>query len=175
LIDLTAYDLYLRALAIFFPITEKRVFEALGLLDRAIAIGRHYGPALSWAAMCHMTLVRNGWAEEPETDRRKASDVARQALQAGENDPGILVEAAYVLAYFGEDIGAMMGLVDRALVLNPSYARGWFVERSYQGLVRSTRSRDRACRDLAAAEPTRADGSAAIRDGHGLFRQTSVR
>jgi len=132
LIDLTAYDLYLRALAIFFPITEKRVFEALGLLDRAIAIGRHYGPALSWAAMCHMTLVRNGWAEEPETDRRKASDVARQALQAGENDPGILVEAAYVLAYFGEDIGAMMGLVDRALVLNPSYARGWFVS----GLIR---------------------------------------
>ena len=30
------------------------------------------------------------------------------------------------LAYFGEDIGAMMALVDRALVLNPSYARGWF-------------------------------------------------
>jgi tetratricopeptide (TPR) repeat protein len=30
-----------------------------------------------------------------------------------------------VLAYFGEDIGAMIGLVDRALALNPSFARGW--------------------------------------------------
>jgi tetratricopeptide (TPR) repeat protein len=29
------------------------------------------------------------------------------------------------LAYFGEDIGAMIALVDRALVLNPNYARGW--------------------------------------------------
>src|SRR5260370_1270059 len=29
------------------------------------------------------------------------------------------------LAYFGEDIGAMMALVDRALALNPNYARGW--------------------------------------------------
>src|SRR6266851_1853338 len=51
--DLTAYDLYLRALAIFFPITRERVLDALGLLDQAIAIDRHYGPALSWAAICH--------------------------------------------------------------------------------------------------------------------------
>ena len=34
--------------------------------------------------------------------------------------------AAFVLAYFGEDIGAMIGLVDRALALNPSFARGWY-------------------------------------------------
>ncbi len=47
--------------------------------------------------------------------------------QAGENDPGILANAAFVLAHFGEDIGAMIGLVDRALALNPSFARGWFV------------------------------------------------
>jgi tetratricopeptide (TPR) repeat protein len=30
-------------------------------------------------------------------------------------------------AYFGEDIGAMMALADRALALNPSFARGWHV------------------------------------------------
>jgi tetratricopeptide (TPR) repeat protein len=41
------------------------------------------------------------------------------------DDPGILANAALVLAYFGEDIGAMMTLVDRALALNPSFARGW--------------------------------------------------
>jgi len=45
----------------------------------------------------------------------------------GENDPGILANAAFVLALFGEDIGAMIGLVDRALALNPSYARGWYL------------------------------------------------
>jgi hypothetical protein len=41
-------------------------------------------------------------------------DLARQALQVAENDPGILANAAFVLAQFGEDIGAMIGLVDRA-------------------------------------------------------------
>jgi TolB-like protein len=126
-IDLSAYDLYLRALAALFPITKERTLDALGLLEQAIAIDRHYGPALSWAAICHMRLVADGWAEEPETSRRKAIDLARQALQAGENDPGILANAARVLAYFGEDIGAMVGLADRALALNPSFARGWNV------------------------------------------------
>ncbi len=129
--DLTAYDLYLRALALY-PVTKERVVEALGLLDRAIAIDPRYGPALSLAAMCHMTLVRDGWAEEPETSRRKGIDLARRALEAGENDPRILANAAGALAHFGEDIGAMMGLVDRALALNPSFARGWNVS----GLLR---------------------------------------
>jgi tetratricopeptide (TPR) repeat protein len=123
--DLTAYDFYLRALAAFNPITKERVFEALALLEQAIAIDRHYGPALSWAAMCHMRLVVEGWAEEPETTRLKGIDLARKALQVAENDPGTLANAAFALAHFGEDIDAMIGLVDRALALNPSYARGW--------------------------------------------------
>jgi tetratricopeptide (TPR) repeat protein len=37
-----------------------------------------------------------------------------------------------VLARFGEDIGAVTALIDRALALNPSFARGWFVS----GLLR---------------------------------------
>jgi adenylate cyclase len=130
--DLSAYDLYLRALAALYPITKDQTFEALGLLEQAIAIDRHYGPALSWAAMCHLRLVEDGWAEEPETSRSKGIDLARQALQAGENDPRVLAQAAYVLARFGEDIGAMIGLVDRSLSLNPSFARGWYVS----GIIR---------------------------------------
>src|SRR5262249_53866486 len=44
-----------------------------------------------------------------------------------QDDPGILANVAFVLAYYGEGIGTMMGLVDRALTLNPSFARGWYV------------------------------------------------
>ena len=61
--------------------------------------------------MCHARVVYDGWAEDPETSRRKASDLARQALQVGENDPRILANAAQALGYFGEDSGAMTGLV----------------------------------------------------------------
>jgi adenylate cyclase len=141
--DLTAYDLYLRALAVFYPITKDRVFEVLGLLERAIAIEPRYGPALAWAAICHMTLVRDGWAEAPEASRRKGGDLARRALEVGESDPGILANAANVLAHFGEDIDAMIALVDRALTLNPSFARGWYVS----GVLRTMASQH----DLAIA------------------------
>jgi adenylate cyclase len=122
--DLTAYDLYLRALAAYFPITKEGLVEALGLLERAIAIDPRYGPALSLAAMCHRRLTIDGWAGG---NRCKAMDLARQALRVAQNDPGILANVAFVLAYFGEDLGAMIGLVDRALALNPSFARGWYV------------------------------------------------
>jgi adenylate cyclase len=131
--DLSAYDLYLRALGTFFPTTKERVLEALGLLNRAIVIDRHYGPALSWAATCHLQLIRDGWAEDSEASRRSARDLARQSLQVRENDSGILANGALVLAFLGEDIGAMIGLLDRALALNPSYARGWYLS----GLLRA--------------------------------------
>jgi TolB-like protein/class 3 adenylate cyclase len=123
--DVTAYDLYLRALATYYPITEERLLESLELLQQAIAIDRHCGPALSLAAMCQMRLFREGWAEESET-AGEAVDLARQALQVAGDDPGILANAAFVLANFGEDIGAMIALVDRALTLTPSFSRGWF-------------------------------------------------
>jgi len=125
--ELGAYDFYLRAITAFFPSTKERVIEAVELLDRAIAIDPHYGPALSLAAVCHLRLLDDGWAKDPATTRRKAGDLARQALQASDNDPGVLVNAALVLARLGEDIGAMIGLVDRALALNPSFARGWYL------------------------------------------------
>jgi adenylate cyclase len=130
--DLSAYDLYLRALAAFFPIRKEGLVTALELLEQAIAIDPHYGPALSWAAICHLRLVTESWTEAPEDDRRKGVDLARRALQVEENDPRALANAAVVLANLGEDIGAMMGLVDRALALNPSFARGW----NLSGLLR---------------------------------------
>jgi TolB-like protein/class 3 adenylate cyclase len=124
--EVTAYDLYLRALATYYPITKERLLKALELLHEAITIDRHCGPALSLAAMCRMRLFREGWAEEPET-ASEAVDLARQALQVAGDDPGILANAAFVLANFGEDISAMMALVDRALTLTPSFSRGWFL------------------------------------------------
>jgi TolB-like protein len=125
--DLTAYDFYLRALAAYFPVTRKSILGALELLRQAIAADPHFGPALSWAGVCHMRAFRDGWAAEPETSRRNAVDCARQALQVGENDPAILANAAFALANSGEDIGAMLGLINRALRLNPSFARGWYL------------------------------------------------
>src|SRR5205085_10816428 len=50
-----------------------------------------------------------------------------RALTFAGDDPSAIAHAAIVLAFFGEDIGSMIALVDRALALNPSYARGWYI------------------------------------------------
>jgi len=139
--DLGAYDCYLRALVVFHPMTKGAVIEALGLLEQAIAIDQHYGPALAFAAACHMQFVNYSWAEDPATARRKAVDLARRALHVAGDDPGVVASAAMILAVFGEDIGTMTALADQALALNPSSARGWH----HSGFLR-----------LMAGEPDRA-------------------
>jgi TolB-like protein/class 3 adenylate cyclase len=124
--DLSAYDAYLRAFAMFFA-SRKQIPQALVLLEEAIGRDPHFGPALAWAACCYMNLVSDGSAPDRDANRRKAIEFARRALEVAGNDPGVLADAAYALACFGEDIDAMIAVVDRALTFNPSYARGWHI------------------------------------------------
>jgi len=123
--DLTAYDLHLRAYAMFYS-SGNEIPEAIRLLEQAIERDPRYGPALGLAAQCRLRLVTSGWSEDPEADNRKGAEFARRALQAAGDDPAVLASSAVVLAAFGEDIDTMMVVIDRALTLNPSFARGWF-------------------------------------------------
>ena len=125
--DPTAYDLYLRSLPHTYAWQRGSTLAALDLLSRAIERDSSYGRALAIAAFCHCQLDLNGWAEDREANRREAVELAQQAVRMAAGDPGVLAFAASVLGYFGEDIDAMMALVDRALALNPSYAQGWHI------------------------------------------------
>jgi adenylate cyclase len=107
--------------------SSAQVPTALRLLEQAIARDPGYGPALAWAAQCCFRLILDARSEDPTADRIKGADFARRALEVAGDDPRVLAEAAEPLAHFGEDIGATIKLVDRALALNPNFARGWHV------------------------------------------------
>ena len=64
-------------------------------------------------------------SQDRDADRSKGVNFAKRALEVAGNDPGIMVNAAHFLAFVGEHIGTMLTLIDRALALNPSFARGW--------------------------------------------------
>ena len=166
--DLTAYDLYLRAYAMVLSSTRQTP-EALRLLEQAIERDPHYGPALAWAAFCCHRLLLDDRSEDPGADRLKGADFARRALEAAGGDPGVLANAAFALAYFGEDLGAMMALVDRALALNPNYARGWHLS----GVLRLWAGQpDVAIEHIDAAlrlSPRARVGSSLSLIGHALF------
>jgi TolB-like protein len=71
--DLTAYDLYLRALPNCYSYNQDRIRSALDLLDRAIQKDRHFGPALGLAAVCHHHLHRFATLDDAQTHGRAAS------------------------------------------------------------------------------------------------------
>ncbi len=154
--DLTAYDLYLRALSPMYSWSREGVFAALELLEQAITRDPNYAPALACAAVCRVHVHINAWTEDADRNRHAGIDYARRALAFAGDDPGTLAEAATALAYFGEDVGTMIGVLDRALALNPSFARGWHlsgalrlwagdpdgaIERVQKSLRRSPRAR----------------------------------
>ncbi len=123
--DLTAYDLYLRALALAHSWERNGIVRSLELLERAIEHDPHYGPALANAAARQFDLHVNGWTEDPEATRRNGIDLARRALQVAGDDPDVLSRAGFTLGYFGEEIDVAIALLDRSLGLNPNSARGW--------------------------------------------------
>jgi TolB-like protein/DNA-binding winged helix-turn-helix (wHTH) protein len=122
--DLSAYDLYLRAYALY---STHRIRQALALLEEAIARDPNYGPALGLAAQCCQHLATGFNAPDRDAIRPKGIDFGRRAIEAAGDDPGVLADAAMALAVLGEDLDAMIALVDRALAFNPSFARGWFI------------------------------------------------
>jgi adenylate cyclase len=123
--DLTANDLYLRALPHAMSGEKHRYIEALDLFGRALERDPRYGPALAWAAFCHNALYISGWTDEPEANRREGIALARRALRVAGDDPSTLGRVAYVLGCFGEDLDAAIALIDRSLELDPSFALGW--------------------------------------------------
>jgi TolB-like protein/class 3 adenylate cyclase len=124
--DLRAYDLYLQALPHWISWEKGRIIKGLDLLGRAIELDPHFGSALALAGWCRVQLDTNGWADDAESNRHIGLELARQALQAGADNPTALGGAAFVLARFGGDINAAISLIDRSLGLNPSFALGWF-------------------------------------------------
>src|SRR5215469_12115676 len=123
--ELAAYDLYLRSLPKAYSWDRGLIKQAINLLEKASEKDPNYGPALALSAYCHRQFDLSGWADDSEMNRHKSLDLARRAVRVAPDDPGVLGHVAFVFGYFGEDIDSAIGMIDRCLALNPSFARGW--------------------------------------------------
>jgi adenylate cyclase len=124
-VDLTAYDLYLRALALIASPRDEfaRAFELLG---QATERDPQYGSALALTAHYYYRMDFQSWSEDAQTTRRNALDFAQRALRHDPENPEVLSRVAIVLGYFGEDVDTAIALNDRCLELNSNYAMGWY-------------------------------------------------
>jgi adenylate cyclase len=125
--DLTAYDLFLRALSDHLSFERDRVLRALDLLGQAIERDPQFGSALALAAWCHVQCDSYGWANDRIRNRRDGFDLAQRAVRVANDDPAVLASAAFVIGRFGDDVNGALALIDRALLLNPGSAAAWHV------------------------------------------------
>ena len=127
--NLTAYDLYLRALPHHHALTRAGSDEALRLLRQAINLDPNYALAKALAATCIATRDTQGISlTKSETD--EAIRLAREGLDAGWDDPSVLELAGWVVSRLAQDHEAGLAALDRALVLNVNSAQalrlsGW--------------------------------------------------
>jgi TolB-like protein/class 3 adenylate cyclase len=71
--DLTAYDLYLRALALLRAGEKEQYLKCLDTLQQAIERDPLYGPALALAAFVHQVLHVSGWTNDASATRTRRS------------------------------------------------------------------------------------------------------
>jgi TolB-like protein len=123
--NLDAFDLYLQALPRLASFSAQGNAEAIGLLDRAVALSPDYAQALAHAAICRVVRPTLGHSPDPDRDLREAAELSRRALESDPTDTVALYVAAFVAVLGERDYEAGWDLVDKALAINPNDARAW--------------------------------------------------
>lgn len=123
--NLTAYDIYLRALPHYHLTTREGIAEAAKLAHRALELDPRFGCFAALAGSCHQLNVIHGYAVDPQFDRTEAVRLFRLALRLDGDDPDTLAMAAVASAYMIGDSESEIELADRAVALNPNSYRAW--------------------------------------------------
>ena len=121
--NLEAHDLLLkgRGLGLGANINSQIYGEAVGCLQRAIALDPRYSQAYAWLALAHMLNFHNRWTGDSEASLRLGDELAAKAIALDPNEP-IAYGAASVPAQLLKDYRRAETVIEKALQLNPNYA-----------------------------------------------------
>ncbi len=123
--NLTAYDLFLRAMQQFYLSTREGLAEAIRLAHRALELDPQFGLVTALAGVCHMQRVLYGYAVDPQFDRKEAVRLIRLALSIDDSDPDTIAIAAIISAYMVGDCEREIEMANRAVALNPNSFLAW--------------------------------------------------
>jgi len=129
--NLSAYDLYLRALAQSYRYTDEGLAEAVVLAREALAIDPSYAPAAALVGWCRMRQRVQGWGALSDEDISEACRLARQALEAERDDAETISQAAWTMFFLAGEVAMAAAVLDRALALNPNAALAWLVKGAF--------------------------------------------
>ena len=138
--NLTAYHLYLRALAQSYRFTEEGLAQAVVLARQALAIDPSYAPAAALVGLCRGLQRIQGWGALSDDDTGEACRLARQALEAERDDADTIWQAGWTLFRLAGEAAMAAAALDRALALNPNAAHAWLA----RGHIHASRNQPEA-------------------------------
>lgn len=130
--SMTAYDLTLQALDLFYRMDRASIVQARKLLEQASMHDPGYAPAYSHMASLYMRWIGQGWSEDEMADRAKAAKAARMALDRDPNDALGLAIYGHMQSYLLRAYDVAQDYLERALAAGPSCAWAW----AYSSLTR---------------------------------------
>src|SRR5207248_8540680 len=107
--------------------TRGAIDVALPLFHKAIVLDPDFASAHAMAAWCHCWRKINGWMTDQPREFAEGIRLARLAVELGKDDAVALTRAGHTLAHLAGDLDGAIGLLDKALVLNPNLAAAWFL------------------------------------------------
>ena len=123
--NLSAYDLYLRALPHVMTLSYADASVAAQLLEDALKLDPGYPAAHAYLAFCHqLRFVHDGKFDE--ADRTSGIRHARAAIASGVDDATALAVAAITVAHLEKNFDASLDAIERALSHNASCAAALF-------------------------------------------------
>jgi adenylate cyclase len=123
--NLTAYDLYLRAMQQHYLTTREGLAEAIRLAHRAMELDPRFGLVAALEGISHMQNALWGYAIDRQFEREEAVRLARLALNIDDGDPDILAMASSITALMVGDCESAIEMADRAVALNPNSFQAW--------------------------------------------------
>jgi TolB-like protein len=117
--NLDAYDLYLKALPLFYAPGPERHAEAIALLEQSIALDPGFALPHAYAAWIYQRRVSLRGTPLGTRDREDGIEHARAALALGGGDPVVRAICSWVLYRLAGDVTAVEA-VRRAVADNPN-------------------------------------------------------
>jgi adenylate cyclase len=118
--SIDAWDLYVQALPLVYAANVSAYSDAIGLLNRALALAPNYAPALALASWAHERRKSyGGLAPTGVDDVATSLTLAQRALDADPDDALAMALLGWERILFREDYSGL-ALCSRAVELNPN-------------------------------------------------------